>query len=140
MSGKNGNTGPLLEVTPITYSIIVCMFAGTICLVLLAVVGVLCARVALDGDAPLTIQITQQLADLVPKLAAAMVVATIGSRALGAWTAGLAARLGVSTSPPIPPGTAIPPSTYTENPSSVGATLSVSPPASINPTGGASQP
>lgn len=75
-----------------TASFVVKAFSLTICAVILAIVGVLAYRVALDGDSPVTVQITQQLANLITPLVAALVASTVGNKAVSAllskWTGG----------------------------------------------------
>lgn len=77
-------TSPIPDITEATYQVVVKFFAGTVCMVLLMIVGVLCFRVALDGDSAITQQITQQLAGLVPWLAGALVAAIVGAKGAAA--------------------------------------------------------
>jgi hypothetical protein len=54
------------------------MIVGTLCLSILLIVGVCVVRVALDGNAPLTAQITTALLDILPWLAGMSVTALLG--------------------------------------------------------------
>ena len=73
-----------------TASFVIRSIAVTVCLVVGAIVGVLCYRVAMDGNAPVTVQITQQLANMVPPLVGSLVIALVGNKGISAiiskWT------------------------------------------------------
>jgi len=78
----------LLRMTTRTEQVVIIMFSATVCLILAGIAAVLCARVAIDGNAPLTIQITQELAGAFPWLLGALVVAIVGRSALAKITGG----------------------------------------------------
>lgn len=77
----------VLTMSEQTTQFVIKAFALCICLIMAAIAGVLCYRVAVDGNAPLTEQITQQLASLFPWLAFALVTAIIGKPAAQALLA-----------------------------------------------------
>ena len=79
--------GPMPDITEATVQFVVRLFAATVCLVLLLIVGVLCFRVALDGNSAITNQITQQLAGIVPWLSGALVAAIVGTKGIAAFLA-----------------------------------------------------
>lgn len=67
-----------------TASFVMRTICVTICLCAAGVVGVLCFRVAVDGNAPVTLQVTQQLAGMVPPMMGALVLALLGNKGVSA--------------------------------------------------------
>lgn len=78
-------------ITEATYQRIILIFACTISVILVMITGVLCFRVALDGDSAITQQITNQLVGIVPWLAGSLVAAVVGSKGIASL---IGARLG----------------------------------------------
>lgn len=68
----------VLSMTEQTQQFVIKVFAITICAVVAVITGVLCYRVAIDGDAPLTSDITHQLVSVLPWLVGALVAAIVG--------------------------------------------------------------
>lgn len=71
-----------------TYQFVIKVFALSISSILVMIVGVLCFRVALDGESTITKEITDQLVGIVPWLAGALVAAIVGTRGISAFLAG----------------------------------------------------
>lgn len=85
-------TGSALTISEETSSFVIRVFAVTISGVLFMIVGVLCLRVALDGNSAVTTQVTQSLAGIVPWLAGTLVAAIVGAKAIAAF---VTSKLGV---------------------------------------------
>lgn len=71
-------TGSALAISEQTAQWVIKAFALTICLIMVAITAVLCYRVYVDGNQPLTTAITQQLSSLFPWLAFSLVTVTVG--------------------------------------------------------------
>lgn len=77
----------VLNMSEQTQQTVITMFAATICGVVVAVTLTLCYRVWVDGDAPLTSDITHQLVSVLPWLVGALVTAIIGQQSAKALLA-----------------------------------------------------
>ena len=77
----------IVSVNEATYNRIATIFAIALALCTVGIVGVLCFRVAVDGNAPLTTSITTDLADNVKWLVIALAAVILGKNAINALIA-----------------------------------------------------